>query len=134
MSYQLINKFNRDNWVKLSGKLTVHDFQVLQALARLSLEQFGQFRVVVELEDFQGWSNESGWADTAFLDDDGEGVSRLAFVGDEKWKDEIFLFTGRPMRQMAIEFFTQDQFDQAQAWLSEEILPIRQVGVSLLVK
>ena len=52
MSYQLINKFNRDNWVKLSGKLTVHDFQVLQALARLSLEQFGQFRVVVELEDF----------------------------------------------------------------------------------
>jgi hypothetical protein len=32
------------------------------------------------------------------------GVSRLAFFGDEKWKDEIFLFTGRPMRQMAIEF------------------------------
>ena len=125
MSYQLISKFNRDNWVKLSGKLTVHDFHVLQALARLSLEQFGQFRVVVELEDFQGWSNESGWAHTAFLDDDGEGVFRLAFVGDEKWKDEIFLFTGRPMRQMAIEFFTQDQFDQAQAWLSEEILPIR---------
>jgi len=52
-------------------------------------------------------------------------TSRLAFVGDEKWKDEIFLFTGRPMRQIAIEFFTQDQFDQAQAWLSEEILPIR---------
>jgi hypothetical protein len=134
MSYQLINKFNRDNWVKLSGKLTVHDFQVLQALAKLSLEQFGQFRVVIELEDFQGWSNQSGWAATAFLDNDGEGVSRLAFVGDEKWKDEIFLFTGRPMRQMAIEFFTQDQFGQAQAWLSEEILPIRQVGVSLLVK
>ena len=60
MAYQLINKFNRDNWVKLSGKLTVKDFQVLQALARLSLEQFGQFRVVIELEGFQGWSNESG--------------------------------------------------------------------------
>jgi hypothetical protein len=41
---------------------------------------------VVELEDFQGWSNESGWANTAFLDDDGEGVSRLALVADEKWK------------------------------------------------
>ena len=37
------------NWVKPSGKLTVHDFQVLQALSRLSLEQFGQFRVVIEL-------------------------------------------------------------------------------------
>jgi len=49
MPYQLIIKFNHDNWVKLSGKLTVHDFQVLQALSRLSLEQFGQFRVVIEL-------------------------------------------------------------------------------------
>jgi len=39
------------------------------------------------------------------LDDDGVGVSKLTFVGDENWKDEIFLFTGRPMRQMAIEFF-----------------------------
>ncbi len=55
MSNQLISKFYL---VKLSGKLTVHDFQLLQALARLSLEQFGQFRIVVELEDFQGWSNE----------------------------------------------------------------------------
>ena len=125
MSYQLINKFNREAWVKLSGKLTVHDFQVLQTLARLSFEQFGQFRVLVELEDFQGWSNESGWEDTPFLEEEGEGFSKLAFVGDEKWKDEIFLFTGKPMHQTAIEFFAQDQFDQAQAWLSEENQPVR---------
>jgi len=26
------------------------------------------------------------------LDNDEEGVSKLAFVGDENWKDEIFLF------------------------------------------
>jgi hypothetical protein len=125
VSYQLIKKFDSRVWVKLSGKLTVNDFQVLQALARLSLEQFGQFRVLVELEDFQGWSNESGWENTSFLEEEGEGISKLAFVGDEKWKDEIFLFTGKPMCQMAIEFFPQDQFDQAQAWLSEENLPIR---------
>ena len=57
MSYQLIKEFNRNNWVKLIGKLTVRDFQELQDLARLSLEHFGQFRVLVKLEDFQGWSN-----------------------------------------------------------------------------
>ncbi len=48
-----------------------------------------------------------------------EGISKLAFVGDEKWKVEIFMFTGKPMRHTAIEYFPQDQFDQAQAWLSE---------------
>ena len=125
MSYQLIKEFNRNNWVKLIGKLTVRDFQEIQALARLSLEHFGQFRVLVELEDFQGWSKETGWENSSFLEESGEGMSKLAFVGDEKWKTEIFMFTGKPMRQMAIEFFPQDQFDQAQAWLSEENLPVR---------
>ena len=119
MSYQLIKEFNRNNWVKLIGKLTVNDFQELQALARLSLEQFGRVRILVELEDFQGWSKETGWENSFFLEENGEGISKLAFVGDEKWKDEIFMFTGKPMRHTAIEFFPQDQIDQAQAWLSE---------------
>ena len=119
MSYQLIKEFNRNNWVKLIGKLTVSDFLELQALARLSMERFGQFSVLVELEDFQGWSKETGWENTFFLEENGEGISKLAFVGDERWKVEIYMFTGKPMRQTAIEFFTQDQFDQAQAWLSD---------------
>ena len=124
MSYQLIKKNDHDNWVKLSGKLTVRDFQELQTLAKLSLEQFGQLRMLVELEDFQGWSKESGWEDSTFLEENAESMSKLAFVGDEKWKDEIFMFTGKPMRQIAIEFFPQDQFDEAQAWLSDENLPV----------
>jgi hypothetical protein len=119
MAFQLINKSDRYYRVKLTGKLTVHDFHELQALARLSLEQSGQFRVLVELEDFQGWSNESGWENTSFLEDDDDDHSKLAFIGDEKWQDDIFLFTGKPMRQTAIEFFPEGQLDQAQAWLSE---------------
>jgi hypothetical protein len=120
MSYQIIKKSDRSNWVKLGGKLTVHDFQELQALARSSLEQFGQFRALIELEDFQGWSNETGWENTFFLEENGEDISKLAFVGEEKWKVEILMFTGGPMRKTAIEFFPKDQLEQAQAWLSEE--------------
>jgi hypothetical protein len=124
MSYQLIKKSDHDTWVKLSGKLTVSDFQGLQTLARLSLERFGQLRMLVELEDFQGWSKETGWENSFFLEENGEGISKLAFVGDEKWKVEIFMFTGKPMRQTAIEFFPQGQLDKAQTWLSEENLPV----------
>jgi hypothetical protein len=125
MSYQLIKEFNRVVWVKLVGKLTVSDFLELQALARSSLEKFGQFRALIELEDFQGWSKETGWENSVFLEDNEGSLSRLAFVGDEKWKIEIFMFTGKPMRDIAIEFFQKDQFDQAQAWLSDESLPVR---------
>ena len=119
MSYQIINKSDRSNWVKLSGKLTIHDFQELQTLARSSLEQFDQFRALIELEDFQGWSNETGWENTSFLEENGEDISKLAFVGEEKWKVDILMFTGGPMRRTTIEFFPEDQLEQAQAWLSE---------------
>ena len=125
MSYQLIKELNCEVWVKLIGKLTVSDFQELQALARSSLEQFGQFRALIELEDFQGWSKETGWENSVFLEDHEGSLSRLAFVGDEKWKVEVFMFTGKPMREIAIEFFPKDQIDQAKAWLSDENLLTR---------
>ena len=77
MSYQLIKEFNRVVWVKLIGKLTVSDFQELQALARLNLEKFGQFRALIELEDFQGWSKETGWENSVFLEDHEGSLSGL---------------------------------------------------------
>jgi hypothetical protein len=124
MSYQLIKEFNREVWIKLIGKLTVSDFQELQALARSSLEKSGQFRALIELEDFQGWSKETGWENSVFLENEEGSLSRLAFVGDEKWKVEVFMFTGKPMREIAIEFFPKDQIDQAKAWLSGENIPV----------
>ncbi|NOT12545.1 MAG: STAS/SEC14 domain-containing protein [Methylococcaceae bacterium] len=120
MSYQLIKSFDSESWIKLSGKLTVHDFQELQSLAKLSLERFGQFRLLVELDGFQGWSREPGWEDSFFIEEDGNQISRIAFIGDEHWKDDVYMFTGKPMRKTAIEFFSQEQFVQAKAWLSEK--------------
>jgi hypothetical protein len=119
MPYQLVKSLGSENWIKLGGKLTVHDFQELQALAKLSLERFGQIRILVELEGFQGWSREPGWENSFFLTENGDQTSRFALVGDEKWKDEVFMFTGKPMRGTAIEFFPQNQLSQAKAWLSE---------------
>ena len=120
MSYQLIKTLASEHWIRLTGKLTVTEFQQFQDMATQSLERFGQFRLLVELEDFQGWSRESGWEDSYFLTEDTGRLSRLAFVGDEKWKDEVFMFVGKEMRSTAIEFFPQDQLDQAKAWLSEQ--------------
>lgn len=120
MPYQLVKTLDSESWIKLSGKLTVHDFQELQALAKLSLERFGQVRILAELEDFDGWSREAGWADSFFLAEDGDRISKLAFVGDQKWEDEVFMFTGKEMRKTAIEFFPQEKFSEAKAWLSEQ--------------
>jgi hypothetical protein len=74
---------------------------------------------LVELAEFQGWSREPGWADSFFLTEPEGRTARLALVGDERWQEEAFLFTGKPMRQTAIEFFSADRLAEAKAWLAE---------------
>lgn len=120
MTFRFIKSLDSENWIKLSDKLTVSEFQQLQSMAKSSLERFGQFRGLLELDDFQGWSREAGWEDSFFITEDGNRISKVAFVGDEKWKDEVYMFMGKQMRKTAIEFFPQNQLAQAKAWLSED--------------
>lgn len=117
MPYSIIQKTAAENRLKLSGQLTVQDFLALQALAKENLERFGYFRALIELENFQGWSKEAGWEQMAFLQG-GDRNTRIAFVGDEKWKDDIFMFIGKPMRDIAVEFFTTDELPLARTWLT----------------
>ncbi|MGZ8095910.1 MAG: STAS/SEC14 domain-containing protein [Methylosarcina sp.] len=52
MTLQLIKTVDSDSWIKVSGQLTISDFRKLQTLGELSLEWFGQYRVLIELEEF----------------------------------------------------------------------------------
>jgi len=122
MSYNIIQQSAEMSWVRLSGKLTVRDFLELQALSRESLAQFGRFLALIELKDFQGWSKEpDGWGQTSILIENKDLTSKIAIVGDDKWKDDVFMFTGKPMRITAIEFFPPDRIEEALSWLSETI-------------
>lgn len=118
MSFSIIHKAAEVNRLKLSGQLTIQDFRALQAFAKESLEHFGQLLVLIELENFQGWSKEPGWEEIAFLLGVDRSV-RIAFVGDKKWEDDMFMFLGKPMREIAMEFFSTDELSQAQEWLAE---------------
>lgn len=73
MPYQIFRKSEPSNWVKLSCELTVHDFQELQTLSRLSRKIFGA-----------GVRKQGGRENSYFLEGNGESMSKLAFVGDEK--------------------------------------------------
>ena len=109
MSYNIINTTGDESWIKLSGKLTVHDFLELQTLAKESLEQFGRFLALLELENFQGWSvDDEGWESTSFLKEN-DLLSKIAVV------------LGKPLRQINVQFFPPSQRSQAQAWLREPI-------------
>jgi hypothetical protein len=121
MTIRLFKSIENEHWIKISDYLTVSEFQQLQTLGELSLGRFDQFRVLIELEDFQGWSKEPDWEMSFFLTEDQTFISKIAVVGDEQWKDKVFLFMGKGMRKTAIEFFPPSQLAEAKAWLSEEI-------------
>jgi hypothetical protein len=120
MTFRIVKSQESEHWIKLGNKLKVREFESLQSLAKSCLEKFGRFRVLIELEDFQGWSKESGWEGSFFLTEQENEMSKIALVGDGKWKEEAFLFTGKPMRKTAIEFFPPSHLAEAKAWLSED--------------
>ena len=120
MPYTVIDKTPNYSHIQIQGVFSVQDLLALQASARADLEQSHCFRVLVELQDFNGWSHEPDWENTGFLPVSENQFSRIAFVGDSSWQDDVFMFTGQPMRTHQIAFFTPDQFEQAKAWLTRD--------------
>ena len=118
MSFELIKKQEQEIWMKISGQVSVEDYQQVQSLILSSLAAYNDCRMVVILEDFKGWSKDERWDDILFMQEHQDKVKKIAIVGDEKWKDEFYMFVGKSFRSTGIEFFPEDQLKQATLWLS----------------
>jgi hypothetical protein len=117
MPYQLMKSPDREIWIKITGQITPRDFQKCQSLVELGAERFQQAKVLIVLDDFQGWSKAEDWMNTTFLPD--SEIAKLAIVGDRQWEEEIFLFAGKPMRTTEMRFFSTDQLEEAKTWLGQ---------------
>jgi hypothetical protein len=74
-------------YVRISGIMKLADQQSLQASGMELIAQHKKVRLLVTLEDFQGWEQGVDWGDIGFLLAYGNDVAKIAFVGDERWKD-----------------------------------------------
>lgn len=102
--------------VRISGVMTVADMRQMQDRATAIIARGDRPCALALLDGFEGWSSDDGWNDVSFLTTHGDDISRLAFVGDEKWRDQVFMFTARGMRATSIEYFPRSQLEQARAW------------------
>ena len=50
---------------------------------------------------------------------DGE-ISKIAVVGDEKWRDFAEAFLAKGFRQAAVEYFLTEDLAKARAWLEAD--------------
>jgi hypothetical protein len=98
------------------GRLTTPDQAALVYFITKAAQRHGRVRLLVVLEDFAGWAPDDEWGDEALRVADDATIAKAAFVGDARWKDDVFAFVSQPFRAMPIEYFTAE--DAARAWLA----------------
>ncbi len=110
----------RDEVIKLrlSGVMTRADMTSLQELAVQLIKQGKRPRLLAILDNFQGWAKHDDWNEINFLTDHGDDVARMALVGDDTWKDDVFLFVGKGLRATEIEFFPPTALGEAEKWVA----------------
>ena len=93
-------------------------------MLKLSVEEIikkiGHLKILVVTEGFDGWEKSQGWGDWSFADRNDSFIEKIAIVGDEKWRDLVFAFSGKGFRPFAIEYFDSGQEASARQWLGNK--------------
>jgi hypothetical protein len=77
----------------------------------------GTVRLLVVLREFEGWDPGSNWSNLTFYARHGDGIGRLALVGEERWRDLTLMFSAAGLRKAEVEYFIPDAIETARAWL-----------------
>lgn len=117
MAYEIIRTDGPVVHIRIKGMMQLADHQAMQAVAKKLIAQGLKPRVLVSAVDFQGWEKGVDWGDVSFLSDYGDDIVKMAIVGDEKWKDEVFMFVAKGLRKTAVEYFPSSALTQAEAWV-----------------
>lgn len=112
--------------IKIDGDLiTVHireimrlaDQKALQDVARDFIERGLYPKVLVLVEDFEGWENSEEWGEDDFLLEHGNEIVKIAIVAEERWKERLLMYVGKGLRATEIEFFAPSSLKEAEQWL-----------------
>ena len=74
-------------------------------------------RLLIMLENFQGWEQTSAWEQTAFMPDQDRQMQKMAIVGDAQWRDQACAFVAKGLRSFEIEYFLPSECAEAESWL-----------------
>ncbi|MBU2501568.1 STAS/SEC14 domain-containing protein [bacterium] len=102
--------------ISARGKLEVEDYeQLVPAMERL-IDKQGAVDLLVQLEDFAGWSAGAAWEDTKVGIRHFNDVRRMAIVGDSLWQKGMALFV-KPFTAATVRYFDVAETPAAISWL-----------------
>ncbi len=102
---------------RVRGTLTWDEFSRLQEslVPEQGLDQ--KVNTLVLLEDFEGWDDSEHWGELRYVERNDAVLGKMAIVGDERWRDQMEMFTLKGLRPVDIEYFGSGELDLARLWL-----------------
>jgi len=103
--------------VIVSNLITREDVTHCQEAVAAAIKRYGNIKVLVVLDAFQGWGTSDEWKDFLFYAEYEDKIEKIAVIGDLKWRDDMFSFLSGSFRSGLIEFFNPSQESEARTWL-----------------
>lgn len=110
----------QDNYIeaKITDKLTEKDYEIIIPELERRIEEYGKLRLLIIMEDFQGWTAGALWEDIKFDFRHFHDFDKIALVGDRKWEKTATLFS-KPFTGAELRYFPREDLDGARSWARE---------------
>src|SRR5438046_1432499 len=102
--------------IDLTGKLGSEDYQAYLPKIERLIREHGKLRLLVHMHDFHGWTAGGLWQDIKFDAKHFKDLERVAFVGDQKWEEQMSKFC-KAFTTAEVRFFDVSQLAEARRWV-----------------
>lgn len=103
---------------RVVGKITKDDYESLVPEVEALVEQEGNIRLLLDMEQFEGEEVKAWGADMKFGQEFRKKIDKLAIVGDKRW-EKWLAAVADPFYAREAEFFKIDDRNAAWSWLRE---------------
>jgi stage II sporulation SpoAA-like protein len=105
--------------LRISGILKRSEFGAEERALARHIDSGLNPRLLVILENFEGWEGGADWNDLDFYIFHGHRVSKIAIVAERRWEPLALAFAGAGVRRTPVKFFLPNELDLARRWLAE---------------
>ena len=105
--------------LRISGILKRSEFGAEQSVLARDIDIGSKPRLLVILENFQGWERGADWNDLDFLLSHAGKISKIAIVAEPRWETLALAFAGAGVRRSPVKFFSPNALEQAPSWLTQ---------------
>jgi hypothetical protein len=105
--------------LRISGVLKRSEFAAEQSAIARKIDTGSRPRLLVILENFEGWERGADWNDLDFMISHGGEISKIAIVAEPRWETLALAFAGAGVRRAPVKFFPHNELEQAKSWLAE---------------